>query len=206
MGYEIDIPKLFNVQFGIAMLRPPLTRFLQEKELYRFHGGKVDQAMTEGNAVSYMGTPVWDYVKIEKQTIEGTGKTFAGYDFPLETVVQATRPKNIVETEVVAKDGEVEELMSLSNWELELKGFVINYEADQYPEAQVKALKQACELKDTQLKVEGTFLSTVLKIYNISIHELELKPMPGYARVQAFKIEARGIVPYSIDKNNGVLL
>lgn len=194
MKFDIDIPKLFNVQFGIAMLRPPLTRFVQEK-LYPFQGGKVDEGMEEGNAYTKMGTPVWDYLKIEKHKPEGDNETFPGYDFPLEMVIQANRPKNIVETEVVAKDGEVEELMSLSNWELQLKGFIINYETDQYPEAEVKALQKACELKSTQLPVEGTYME-VLRIRHISIHKLELPTMPGYARVQPFEIEARSMVEF----------
>jgi hypothetical protein len=95
--------------------------------------------------------------------------------------------------------------MGLDDWQINLKGFIINYATDDYPELEVRKLRSVCELKDTQLEVEGTFLN-MLNVNLLSIHRLSLPPSPGYKNMQAFDIEARSKQPFIINPDNGILL
>lgn len=197
---NLNLPQLFAEVFGY---RAGLATLGVMDQAFNQYKGVEALEKSPGNAYSYMGTPVWDYIELEPTTISGTGEHFEGYRFPLECVVEALRPKNIVETDIVGKDGEVEELMSLSNWQLSIKGFIVNYESQDYPEIEVQELQRICELKDTELPVEGTFL-TLLGIDFISIHRLNLVASPGYSNMQAFEIEARGKKPFKLDAYNGI--
>lgn len=154
---------------------------------------------------SQTGVPVWDYVKLLPKIIEGTGEQFNGYDFPYETVVEANFEKKIVTTDIFGSDGEVEELMGNGDWDILIRGFIINYETNDYPAAAVREMTRVCRLKDTIIDVEGTYLN-MLGINAISIHRFTPRPTPGYRNMQAFEIEARSKQPFIIDAENGVLL
>jgi hypothetical protein len=148
--------------------------------------------------ISAMGTPVWDFIDLKPSYIEGTGELFGGYSFPLETTIEAVRPKKIVETDVWGRDGMVEELIGMDDWMLTIRGLVINYESTDYPEEQVRELQRICELKSSLLECEGTFL-TMLGISYMSIHKLSLTPSVGYSNIQAFEIDARSKIPFIIN-------
>lgn len=152
---------------------------------------------------SQTGVPIWDYVELLPKIIEGTGEQFQGYLFPFETVVEAILPKKIVTTDIFGSDGEVEELMGIGDWEINIRGFIINYETNDYPEAQVRELTRVCKLKDTIIDVEGTYLN-ILGINALSIHRFSPRPTPGYKNMQAFEIEARSKQPFIIDVENGI--
>lgn len=154
---------------------------------------------------SNAGMPVWDYVKLLPKIIEGTGEQFNGYKFPYEIVVEASMPKKIVTTEVFGRDGDVEELMGNGDWQINIRGFIINYESNDYPETAVRELTRVCKLKETLFDVEGTYLN-ILGIKHLSIHKLTPIAAVGYKNMQPFEIEARSKEPFIIDVVNGVSL
>ncbi|WP_185284969.1 DUF6046 domain-containing protein [Elizabethkingia anophelis] len=148
--------------------------------------------------VSAMGTPVWDYIDLKPSHVEGTGEQFDGYSFPLETTIEPVRPKKIVETDIWGRDGSVEELIALDDWQLTIRGLIINYESTDYPEEQVRELQKVCELKSSRLECEGALL-TMLDIRYFSIHKLTLPPSIGFSNIQAFEIEAKSKIPFVIN-------
>lgn len=152
---------------------------------------------------SQIGMPVWDYVKLLPKIIEGTGEQFDGYQFPFEIVVEASMPKKIVTTEIVGRDGDVEELMGIGDWDITLRGFIINYDTNDYPEEAVRELSRVCKLKETSFDVEGTFLN-ILGVKRLSIHKFTPIPSPGYKNMQAFEIQAKSKEPFIVDVINGV--
>lgn len=163
----------------------------------RFDDIEVLPTFHEAAKVSVMGTPVWDFIDLRPSYIEGTGEQFGGYSFPLETTIEPIRPKKIVETDIFGRDGNIEELIALDDWQLTIRGLIINYESTDYPEQQVKELQRVCELKTSLLECEGTLL-TMLGIHYMSIHKLILNPQVGYSNIQAFEIEAKSKIPFII--------
>jgi hypothetical protein len=194
-SYNINVKELiarhFPFKLGFA------TQTVADKLFNGFDDIEVLPTNNELTRVSVMGTPVWDFIDLKPSYIEGTGEQFDGYSFPLETTIEPVRPKKIVETDIFGRDGDVEELIGLSDWELTIRGLVINYESKDYPEQQVKELKRVCELKTSLLECEGTLL-TMLDINYMSIHRLRLVPSIGFDNIQAFEIDAKSKTPFII--------
>lgn len=182
-------------QFNIGYLGGAIA----DKYLNDFKGIEVLDEKSPLKLMSQTGVPVWDYVKLLPKIIEGTGERFDGYDFPFETVVEASLTKKVVVTEIFGADGEVEELMGLNDYAISIKGLIINYKSDDYPEFEVRRLRWVCELKDTLLDVEGTFLN-ILNINQLSIHSFKPIATPGYKNMQAFEIECRSKKPFKFNK------
>jgi len=189
----------FNFNIGYA------GSAVADKAVNSFHGIEVLDEKKPLKLVSQTGVHVWDYVKLLPKIIEGTGEKFDGYDFPLETVVEASLQKKMVITDIFGADGEIEELMGLSDYQITLKGLIINYSSDDYPEQEVRRLRYVCELKDTLIEVEGTFLN-MLNINHLSIHSFRPVATPGYKNMQAFEVECRSKKPFIISTDDGILL
>lgn len=152
---------------------------------------------------SEMGALVWDIVELEPLVEDGTGKTYEGYAFPAELAIEATQAKKIVETDITSLEGSVEELVSMDDWVLTLKGFLINYADEAYPEQKVTDLKKGCQLMHSTIPVVSEYLN-LLGINYISIHELRLPQLAGYSNVQPFEISAKSKKPYLISVDNGI--
>lgn len=195
-SYNINVKELlkqyFPFKLGFA------TETVAEALFNGFNDIEVLPTNNELAKVSAMGTPVWDFIKLNPSFIEGTEEEFDGYSFPLETTIEAVRPKKIIETDVYGRDGMVEELIALDDWQITIRGLIINYDSTDYPEDQVKELQRICELKSSVLECEGTFL-TMLGINYMSIHRLSLPPSIGYSNIQSFEIEAKSKIPFIIN-------
>ena len=201
--YNFDFQEAVKATFGfqIGFVANSVIDNLTNK----FEGITVLEEKKPMQIKSQMGVPVWDYVKLLPKIIQGTGERFDGYDFPLETITEVSQQKKIVETDIFGSDGMVEELMGLGDWNINIKGFIINYASNDYPEFEVRRLRYVCELKDTDLEVESTFLN-LLNINALSIHKLNFPPSPGYKNLQAFEIECRSKKPFVIATEDGILL
>lgn len=203
MPFNVNIQDLFKGQFGF---KPDFaTQAVLDVALNRFSPIEVLDGEVQANRVSALGTPVWDYIKIKPKVIEGTGVRFGGYEFPLECVTEAILPKKIVETDIIGRDGNVEELMGLGDWMITVRGFVINHNSVAYPEAGVKQLRAFAALKTSLLDVESTFLN-LLDIYYVSVHRLAFPPGVGFSNVQPFEMELKSKIPFTVTATDGILL
>lgn len=194
-NYNINVKELIRQHFPFKLGFATAT--VADMLLNGFDDIQVLPTNNELAKVSAMGTPVWDFIDLRPSYIEGTGEHFGGYSFPLETTIEPVRPKKIIETDIFGRDGTVEELIALDDWQLTIRGLIINYESTDYPEEQVKELQRVCELKTSLLECEGTLL-TMLGIGFMSIHKLTLTPSIGYSNIQAFEIEAKSKTPFII--------
>jgi len=95
--------------------------------------------------------------------------------------------------------------MGNGDWQIAIKGFIINYQSNDYPEASVRELTRVCRLKETLFDVEGTYLN-ILGIKHLSIQKFTPIASVGYKNMQAFEIEARSKEPFIVNKNYGVPL
>lgn len=194
-NYNFNIPELLQQHFpfkiGFA------TEAVADMMLNQFDDIPVIPVDKELAKTSVLGTPVWDYIQVKPVTDKSTGAVFSGYDFPLETTIEAVRAKKIVESDILGRDGTVEELIALDDWSLTIRGLIINYQNKDYPSQAVQDLQRLFELKNAAIPVTGTFL-TMLDIRYLSLHRLSLKPSVGYSHIQAFEIEAKSKKPFII--------
>lgn len=196
MSYKIDIPTLMQRHFPVHL--GYVSQAVADSVLNELNTIEVLPTYSPLVHTSVTGVPVWDYLQINPCHIEGTGESYAGFRFPETTVIEAIRPKKIVSTDIVGREGTVDELVGLQDWELSIKGFIINYESTDYPEEQVRALQELCELKSSQLECEGTFL-TLLGIRYLNFYRLTLPAMPGYSNLQKFEIEAKSKIKFLLN-------
>lgn len=195
-NYSFNVQELFKQHFPFKL--GYATQAVADKLFNQLNDIPVLPTNSELAKMSALGTPVWDYIHVKPVTVESTGEVFNGYDFPAETTIEAVRPKKVVESDILGRDGTVEELIALDDWSMTIRGLIINYESTDYPEQRVKDLQKLCELKSSVIPVEGTFL-TMLDIRYLSLHRLSLKPTIGYGNIQAFEIEAKSKRPFIIE-------
>lgn len=187
MNFNINMRALYTAQFGINAgigTRAVIDKvFNQPGEIEAL---PTDQPFIEPR--THMGTPVWDYINLLPDM---TGdQEFFGFGFPLECTTEANISKKIVETDIAGRNGVIEELVGIGDWQITVRGFAINYESTDYPEGIVNALKETFRYKGVMVPVESTFLN-LLGVNYVSLKSLDLPTMYGYSNVQPF--EARMI-------------
>lgn len=195
-SYNFNIPELLKQHFPFKL--GFATQAVANKVLNGLDDIPVLPTNNELAKVSATGTPVWDYIELGSKIIEGTGNEFSGYEFPLEMSIELTRPRKIVETDVFGRDGMIEEFIGLDDWNMIIRGLIINYESTDYPEEKVKELQRVCELPTSWIPCSGTLFS-ILDIRYLSIHRLDLIPSLGYSNMQAFQIDAKSKIPFIIE-------
>ncbi|CAG2532927.1 hypothetical protein MAR621_03121 [Maribacter dokdonensis] len=205
MEFNINLTELYKSQFGIVAPTVATTTFIENEVTGNLRNLSVLEDDRNYQNFSEMGIPVWDIIELENFYEDGTGDYFSGYKFPAETTLEATRGKQIVETNVIGLDGMVEELISLDDWQFNLKGFIINYDSESYPSDKVKDLVRACSLRHTNISIVSEFMLN-LGVGYISIHELSLPQLPGYSNVQPFQITMKSKKPFTVSLANGIVL
>ncbi|HUH35144.1 MAG TPA: DUF6046 domain-containing protein [Moheibacter sp.] len=193
--YKFNIPELMHQHFPYHI--GYVGQAILDDQLNQFDDIPVLPTHSDLVGVSETGTPVWDYIRLNSTTIEGTGELFEGYDFPVATTIEAILPKKIVESDILGRDGQVEELIAMDDWSLTIRGLIINYESTDYPEQAVLDLKRVFSLKSSKLPVEGTYL-TMLDIRYLTLHRLNLINSVGYSNIQGFEITAKSKIPFQI--------
>lgn len=202
LEFNINLTALYKNQFGIQATIGTQT-FIDNR-------GSITGLETLPDDRNYafrseMGVPVWDIVELENLVEEGTGNVFKGYQFPAEMTLEAIRAKHIVETQIVGLEGSVEELISLDDWQLTAKGFLINYDSEEYPYQKVTDLERACGLLDSNIPVVSEFMN-LLGINYISLHDLSLPQLAGYSNVQPFEINMKSKRPFVVTLEDGIVL
>lgn len=202
MKFKVNIPVLFERTFGVTPNRG--VQQLVDKVIdYKGVETLAQEQVFEFK--SKLGVPVWDQVTIDEKVLEDTGVNFQGFTFPTEMAVEVSRPKNIVETEVVGMEGSVEEIISPADSTITFRGFLINYESDAYPEQEVRELFEVCALRDSTLGVTSNYLNNI-GIEFLSLHNINLPQLAGYSNVQPFEITAKSKKPFILTANNGIEL
>lgn len=148
------------------------------------------------------GAKVWDRITLKNNDSDNLNYTNrAGefiaqpsYTFPDSVLIEASRAKDIIRTKVAGADGKVKEEISKDDWQITLRGYIINYTNDDYPKLEVNRLIGAFN-RPLECGVVSKFLNNVLKVYNLVLGEISFKATPGFPNIQAFEIPAESDEP-----------
>lgn len=133
-----------------------------------------------------MGSPIWgpDVDLLGREIFCPLGIVVKGAEYRLPySLISLRRRKTIVETEMVERGGTAKELIGLKDWEISVKGFLINHD-NQFPDLELIRLKEIFEANEpVQLKSALTdlFLSNIDKVV---ITDLDL---PAEAKIIGIK-------------------
>lgn len=133
-----------------------------------------------------MGTPIWgpDVDVLGREIFCPLGIVVKGVEYRLPySLISLRRRKTIVETEMVERSGSAKELIGLRDWQIDVKGFLINHD-NQFPDLELIRLKEIFEANEpVQLKSALTdlFLSNIDRVV---ITDLDL---PAEAKIVGIK-------------------
>lgn len=144
---------------------------------------------------SILGTPVFDIIQVRDKIVSPE----VSYIFPATTSVKCSLKKDLVKTKITGnkKHGTVKELIGLDDWNIDIMGFIINYDNNDYPYDQVQELRKAVEAP-ISLLITSTLLNT-LDIFEIVFEDLDLQDMPGHPNVQPFSIKVTSNEPIELN-------
>lgn len=125
------------------------------------------------------------------------------------TILEITRVKNIVKTPLQGRDGTVKEFISMGDWDLTFKGFIINPLANELPHELTAKMLSVFEINSQltfyseafrrwgELRIKGNKTpEDVCSV--IVIEDLKLPSMDGFENVQPFEIKAVSDNPVEI--------
>lgn len=159
---------------------------------------------------SVIGTPVWDRIELLNVDPDAQGKTLnyineegivrvmPYYTFPDAVLIEATRAKDYIETKIAGAAGTVKEELSLDDYDITIKGVIINNENDDYPTKAVEELMAVFE-RPLECGVQSKYLNRILKVQHLYFTNIELKQLEGYGSVQPFVLTAKSDNPIVFD-------
>jgi len=113
------------------------------------------------------------------------------FEFPVATIVDFSRPKNIVKEKTIGGKGSVKEIMGLDDWEISIRGIIVDDESrDAYKTAkqQQYALDRLSEIAGS-IKVEGKIFAERY-ISHIVIETPKFSPVQGKPGLIQYEIQA----------------
>ena len=145
-------------------------------------------------ATTYLGTPVYDQLIFPK---DGNEDIELSEDLILNDILfRVDRAKKIIRTPVQGRDGDVNEVISHGDYEIEISGKVVSEFPTLYPDEQVRALISI----DDHLGAVGiavNFLS-LFGIDTVVIDRIEWPQQAGFYNEQNFLIRSRSENPVEL--------
>lgn len=113
------------------------------------------------------------------------------------TVSSFTNRKTIVETPLVNRQGTVKEEISVSDWDINIKGIIVSPDTD-YPEDDVYALKELYDL-NASLGIQNARAALLMeKQERVVIKSLRFPELKGMKHVQAFEMNLTGDISFTL--------
>lgn len=111
-----------------------------------------------------------------------------GYQLPLEPVISISGKKTIIETPLTGntRRGTVKEIITTDDYEVKIRGIIINETANDYPYTEVAKLRELFEKNEALTIVNA--LTNLFEIKNIVIKSLDLPEMVGVQNAQAYTL------------------
>lgn len=193
MQFNINTRALLAEAFGYA----PLLRYALPEEL------EPEDARTDlygtplppnQEATGLLGLPVFTRVNF----LAPAGWNRMELNDPL---VEISRDKLIVTTEVQGRDGTVKEYISNGDYAVTIKGILASDPFDgryarRYPAREVQLLKQLCDLPEA-IPVTGR-LFKIFGIHNLVIKGVSWPTLPGFTNLQAYELRCLSDEPIEL--------
>ncbi len=198
----IGSAKLLVKGHGLALLKPKFfqinTRVAGDEQTVFASGSGVDTY----DKTSAFGTPLFDIVTIQAVSYEDeNGKTVNLSKFDLDIVLaEVSKPRNIVVTKIAGKSGSVKEYMSDGDYEISLKGSLINPLAFSSPAQLIRDFDQITKAPK-ELRITSNFLG-YFEIFTIVITHSKAWQREGERNVCDFELTALSDTPFEIQSEN----
>jgi len=173
--------KVFNIRGVRFAISPDIQRVLQ--------GGEFSALQTldviEPKTLSFLGTPIYEQITFKIPLSNGTFREYTLPDWPL---IDVSASKNIIKTPIKGRNGSVKEYINIDDYQVTIRGILINYTSNAYPEEAVNELHDLFTVnKEMQVT---TALLNLLDIHNLVITDIKIPEVEGFNNIQPFVISA----------------
>ena len=181
MAIEINIIELTRQVFGITNFKPVLFGTPGETPNIE----NVDLISGEENLPkSVLDTPIFDKLIFPDGTIPATGEDYEGIELDDVPVIDISRAKTIVKTPVQGRTGIIKELIALGDYDIRIRGLLVNNDSYDPPEELFTQLSNLCNTV-AALDVESG-LFRILGIDSLVIERHSFPPLVGFTNVQPY--------------------
>ena len=207
----IDTPRQAVAKFPKVKTSLVLKGFgLQALKTKLYQPGEEEVDVRAG--VSYLGTPVFMNVELEPGTYtdrNGEAINYGGIftntpgedGFKIDTVLcDVTIVKQIIKTNIQGVNGSVKEYISQGDYDITIRGALVDESGQRYPEEQVKQLVEYCEVPES-VRIYSRFLNDNFDIQYLTIQEANFPQVEGVENVQLFEIKAVSDDPIELTIN-----
>jgi hypothetical protein len=142
----------------------------------------------ESNSVegrSALGTPFFMPVELD------------GWKLPNEPLIEISGSKTLIKTQLDNNKGTFKELFAINDYQVIIRGFCVEDNSDNYPEAQVRRLKNLCEKRSSIIIVNK--LTGYFSIDKIVIESYNFPAIEGYQNLQPYELMCWSDKDFSLD-------
>jgi hypothetical protein len=207
-GVTFNIPQLVENTFveeleiaeyaaGIALNDAQYQAGLTRQQLYQ--GIQSIPQPTAANIQSVLGTPIYEQITLTIPATVTNGVQTSPqqtYTFPDWPLFDITGAKTIEKTKMQNFDGSVKEYISDDDFQITIRGFLINYDSQAYPEDLFNAFAKLLKAKVTLGITSQVF--NLLNIHNIVITDYRLPGVEGYPNIQPFELDCLSDAPVEL--------
>lgn len=169
----------------------------------RLYDGIETIPLPAANIKSALGTPIYEQIAltlpatIEAGVVTAPQKIYTFPDWPLFDI---TGQDIITKTMMTKKKGSVKEFITEDDYSIIIRGILINYESQEYPEQLFQDLLQVIKSKKT-LGVTSQVLN-LLDIHNLVIERHSFPSSEGFQNIQPFELECISDEPVELQIKN----
>lgn len=153
--------------------------------------------IVQGEALSYLGTPIFQPVSFLGGTYQqfGTGRqqgnvvdaVYAGWTLPPTTTVEFKRSKDITKSHPSTGIGTTKELWQIDDWDITIRGLILDGQPNYFPEGQLRQLMSYEKIVDA-IDVQGAMFN-YLGIRRLVIESLSIGQVAGKPNVTPFQMQ-----------------
>lgn len=175
---KFDLTKLYTSVFGLNGVRFAIPNSQERQGGYDFSALQLSD-QPQARASSVLGTPIYEQI-----TVIGEGVNYTFPDWPL---IDISYPKTIVKTPILNGKGTVKEYINTDDYQVNIRGILINYFSDAYPEDLLYEFEQVCKI-NKELRILSPVVN-LLDINNIVIENVSYPSVEGFNNIQPFVLQ-----------------
>lgn len=184
-------PDIVLKGFGLQALRKTFYSFQLNAEL---------EDENAADLTSYLGTPVFSNVELipgeytdkdgEKIPYGEILKNSESGTFRIDTVlIDVSQEKQIIKTNIQGVSGSVKEYISKGDYQIKIRGALVDENGRRYPEEQALQLKEYLDA-ETTIGISSRFLNDIFEVTNIVVESYSFPQVEGFQNMQFFEVSA----------------
>jgi hypothetical protein len=153
----------------------------------------------KANAYSILGTPIYEQITVSYSDGKkpDNSSIIKNYTFPDWPLIDISASKNINTTPLKGFSGTVKEYINTDDYQIGIKGILINYVNDEYPDDLVHGVHKIFTV-DTALKVTSPVLN-LLDIHYMVVKDIKFPEVEGYNNMQPYVLQCLSDNPVELE-------